>query len=111
MAMKLDSTVQDLIRTIQNSIAVYIEEGEDSEYDECPEVVPKLAMACDVLKPMVPVLAVLGDFLTGEITPKMFMRRWAGVEKQLGAYEVTEIEPPVVDFIKRAGRNDEGEAA
>ena len=112
--MPTRSELGELIGKIQNSIEVYKEDVENSEFADDGFVIPKLEKAVWLFQSYLPALTAVEDLLFGDTTPNVFMKRWKRVEKANVDYSVDTITPEVADFLNRiSGKpdDDEGDTA
>lgn len=103
------SELIDLSAKIQNIVDMFNHDNDMSEFADSPEAVEKLFRVILIIDAMFLYLALAEDLIHGEITPKVFLKRWEKYTKSRAEQmmaQVDSISPEVMDFIKRAGGND-----
>lgn len=108
--MPINLETFELTSKIKNAVDIFTLDRENSEFEDDPEVIDKLKQIAVIAEKVGPILQLGEDILFGEITPRVFMKRWKAVESsKYGNYNVDEpvdeIKPEVTRFLDKVSGN------
>lgn len=82
--MTARSELLGLLNALQNEVAMSTVDPEESLLGDHPKIISKLTACIAAIESMFPMIQACEEVLDGDITPKLFYRKWLGVAAHMG---------------------------